>query len=306
MSLRARVVNSLYRHWLKPTIGPDLTVEGLRSRAQRLERLSGRPPRGTRINQLNLGTFVVEEIIPAAGPEDRTVLYLPGGGFVLRTPAVHRALVGRLCRQARASALLVFYRLAPENPFPAGLQDCVAAYRHLLERGIDPGTIVVGGDSAGGGMTLSLLLALRDQQLPLPAAAFTLSAVTDLRIHRDGTRTTNRDSDVMLSVEVSEGWHTTYVGGDPRRLYEPLVSPVLGDYSGLPPLLMQASSTEVLLDDTRNAANAAVAAGVNASVQVFTDVSHVWHIIPHLPEARRALTEISNFIRYHTAPKGFT
>jgi acetyl esterase/lipase len=149
-------------------------------------------------------------------------------------------------------------------------------------------------------MTLSTLLALRDRNIPLPAAAFTLSAVTDLRVHRNGTRTSNGALDVMLSFDVSEGWHTAYVSGNASRLSEPLVSPVLGDYRGLPPLLMQAGSTEVLLDDTRLAAERAREAGVECTVQIFPDVPHVWHIVAALPEARRALSNVAAFIRQHT------
>ena len=280
----------------------DLTLEHLRSTSQRLERFSGRPPRGTTIIPMDLGWFRGEEIRPV-GPTGRTILYLPGGGFVLRTPAVHRALVGRLCRLACARALLVFYRLAPENPFPAGLEDCVTAYTHLLKSGTKPGDIIIGGDSAGGGLTLSTLLALRDRGIPLPAAAFTLSAVTDLRVHREGTRTSNGAADSLLSFDVSEEWHTAYVDGDPQRLSEPLVSPVLGDYAGLPPLLMQASTSEVLLDDTRLAAQRAREADVDCTVQLFDGVAHVWHIVRQLPEASRALRKVSSFIRQHT-PNG--
>ena len=298
-SVRARALNSAYRYGFKSMFQRDLTLERLRSTSQRLQRFSGRPPRGTTVIPVDLGSFRGEEIWPVATP-NRTILYLPGGGFVLRTPAVHRALVGRLCRLADARALLVFYRLAPENPFPAGLEDCVTAYKHLLSSGTSAANIIIGGDSAGGGLTLSTLLALRDRGIPLPASAFTLSAVTDLRVHREGTRTSNDAADSLLSFDVSEEWHTAYVGGDETLLSDPLVSPVLGDYTGLPPLLMQASTTEVLLDDTRLAAQRAGEAEVQCTVQLFDGVAHVWHIVPQLPEARRALRKVSSFIRQHT------
>jgi acetyl esterase/lipase len=298
-SLRARAVSTVYRYGFKPTFRHDLTVELMRRRMQRIERIAPPPPRGTHITRVDLGSCFGEEISPRVPSARRTILYLPGGGFVMRTPKVHRALVGRLCRRARARALLVFYRLAPENPFPAGLEDSLRGYERLLSDGTSPADVVIGGDSAGGGMTLSMLLALRDRNIPLPAAAFTLSAVTDLRVHRNGSRTSNEARDALLSFDGSETWHTAYVGGEASRLSEPLVSPVLGDYQGLPPMLMQASSSEVLLDDTRLVADRARAAGVGVATQIFDGVPHVWHTVRQLPEARRALNNIAEFITHH-------
>jgi acetyl esterase/lipase len=298
------MLNTAYRYGFKSKFQQNLTLERLRSTSQRLERFSGRPPRGTIINPVDFGSFRGEEIRPTM-PAGRTILYLPGGGFVLRTPAVHRALVGRLCRKSHAQALLVFYRLAPEDPFPAGLEDCVTAYQHLLNSGTKPADIIIGGDSAGGGLTLSTLIALRDRAIPLPAAAFTLSAVTDLRVHREGTRTTNAAADSLLSFDVSEEWHTDYVSGHEEQLSDPLVSPVLGDYAGLPPLLMQVSTSEVLLDDTRRVAERALEANVDCRVQLFEGVPHVWQIVAKLPESRRALRKLSWFIREHTSGGGY-
>jgi epsilon-lactone hydrolase len=298
-SIRARMMNGAYRYGFKPVFTQDLTPYRLRSTARRLERFFGRPPRGTIITAVDFGAFVAEEVRTATLPQ-RTILYVPGGGFVLRTPRIHRALVGRLCRGAGAKALLVFYRLAPENPFPAGLDDCITAYEHLLDTGTSPAEIVIGGDSAGGGLTLSTLLALRERGIPLPAAAFTLSAVTDLRTHRDGTRTSNAVVDPVLSFDISEDWHTAYVGGDESLLSDPLVSPLLGDHAGLPPLLMQASTTEVLLDDTRLLAQRAGRAGVDCTVQLYEGLPHVWHVVRPLPEARTALGKVSAFIKDRT------
>jgi epsilon-lactone hydrolase len=301
-SVRARMVNTAYRYGFKSVLTRDLTVERLRGAAQRLQRFSGRPPRGTSIIPVDLGAFTAEQVRPPSLPESATsqriILYLPGGGFIVRTPKIHRAFVARLSQEADAEALLVYYRLAPEHPFPAGLDDCVAAYRHLLEIGTNPADIVIGGDSAGGCLTLSTLLALRERGMPMPAAAFTLSAITDLRIHRDGTRTSNDGADAVLSFDVSEDWHACYVGGDESLLSDPLVSPVLADYAGLPPLLMQASTTEVLLDDSRLVAQRAGEAGIDCTLQLFEGVPHVWQVVRPLPESRSALRKISTFINH--------
>jgi acetyl esterase/lipase len=167
-----------------------------------------------------------------------------------------------------------------------------------------PTSIVIGGDSAGGGLTLAALIALRDRGVPLPAGAFTISAVTDLRNHTNGSRTTNRDLDPLLSIDGSERWHLYYVAGDECALRNPLVSPVLGDFTGLPPLLLQASTTEVLLDDSRLVADAARAAGVRCELELFDGVAHVWQMIPLLPESRRAVRSIGDFVRIHTRPRG--
>jgi acetyl esterase/lipase len=299
-SPQAQAVNLIYRRWFKPKFQRGHTVHSLRRLAQRLEWLAGRPPRHTRRTTIDLGRCAGERISVAGYEPRRVVLYLPGGGFVLRTPAVHRALVARICREARAEALLTFYRLAPEHRFPAALDDCVAAYERLLEEGHSPAGIVVGGDSAGGCLTLATLMVIRDRGLPRPAAGFTLSAVTDLRVHVNGSRTTNERLDPMLSFDQSEKWHRHYVGDRLELLNDPRVSPLLGDFGALPPLLMQASTTEVLLDDTRIAAERAREAGVDCSLQLFPGLSHVWQIVPQLPESRQALRNLAAFIRQHT------
>lgn len=299
-SAQARALNGVYRRWFKPRFQRVHSVESLRRLARHLEWLAGRPPRGTRITPVDLGRFTAEWVSPRRSTSSRMLLYLPGGAFVTRTPVLHRALVGRICRAAQAKALLTFYRLAPEHQFPAGLEDCVMAYSHLLAQGANPSNIVIGGDSAGGNLTLATLMALRDRGMPLPAAGFTLSAVTDLRAHLNGTRTTNDALDPMISFAQSDAWNRIYVGDDLERLNDPLVSPVLGSFAGLPPLLMQASLIEVLLDDTRMVAARASHAGVECSLQLFDGLAHVWQMVPSLPESRQALRQIAVFIARHT------
>jgi epsilon-lactone hydrolase len=298
-SVRARAANLVFRRCFKRTFERGHSVESLRSLVQRFDRHAARPPRGISTIRLELGDFEAERIATPHARGDRVLLYLPGGGFVARSPALHRGLVARICAEAQAEALLAFYRLAPENPFPAALEDCVAAYHHLLEQGSSPSGVVIGGDSAGGCLTLATLMALRDRGTPLPAAAFTLSAVTDLRSHANGSRTENRLQDPVLSIDHADKWHRYYVAHEEFSLTDPLVSPVLGDFSGLPPLLMQASTTEILLDDSRLAAAAACAAGVDCTLELFHGVAHVWHALPYLPESRRAVRSIGSFVRAH-------
>lgn len=304
-SARARAVNLAFRHSVKRSLGGDTSVESLRRFAHRFDGVIGSAPRGVRARQMDRGEFTAEWISTSdaacASMSSRVLLYLPGGGFVIRSPGLHRAMVARISRAARADAMLTFYRLAPEHPYPAALDDCVAAYQYLLDEGVHPSRIVIGGDSAGGCLTLTTLMALRDRGVMLPAAAFTLSAVTDLRGHHNGSRTDNARSDCVLAIGDSERWHGYFVGDQLDRLADPLVSPVLGDFTGLPPLLMQASTSEILLDDSTLAAERAREANVDCRLELYEGVNHVWHALAWLPEARRAVRSVGAFIRHHTA-----
>jgi acetyl esterase/lipase len=219
----------------------------------------------------------------------------------MRSESIHRAFVARLSEEADTPAVLTFYRLAPEHPFPAALDDCVAAYQHLLASGTEAEDVVFGGDSAGGCLVLATLIALRDGGEPLPAGAFMLSPITDLRNHRDGSRTFNRHSDSMLTMDSAETLHAHYVGQSEAALSNPLVSPMLGDLGGLPPLLFHASSSEILLDDSVVAARRAREAGVDCELEIFKGVPHVWHAIPLMPESKRALNGLGEFIRRATS-----
>jgi monoterpene epsilon-lactone hydrolase len=300
-SVPARAVNLAFRYTVKPTFRRSGSVQGLRRLALRFDRIAGRPVRSAALRDVDVGRYTATRISTPRAERGRTLLYLPGGGFVLRTPAVHRALVARICLEAHADALLAFYRLAPEHPFPAALDDCVAAYQYLVDEGTSPSRIVIGGDSAGGCLALATLMTLRDRGAALPAGAFTMSAVTDLRGHHHGSRTTNRDLDPVLSLDDSDRWHRYYLGDNPAGLSDPRVSPVLGNFTGLPSLLMQASTTEILLDDTRLAAERAREAGVECSLELFPGMTHVWQMVPRLPESRQAVQSIGAFIRHHTS-----
>jgi acetyl esterase/lipase len=231
---------------------------------------------------------------------DRVVLYFPGGAWVMRTPHGHRRVVAKIANAANANVLLVFYRLAPEHPFPAALEDCIEAYATLLGQGIDPSRIVIGGDSAGGNLTLATLLALRDQGQPGPAGAITLSAATDMDDVVSGTEFSREDLDPNLPAppeEFDNDPRLLYVAGD-KELYEhPYVSPLRGNLEGLCPMLLQVGGSEWLLQQSTQFAKRAREAGVNAEAEVWEGQPHVWHIMPY-PEAGRAIEHLSDFIRY--------
>jgi acetyl esterase/lipase len=222
-------------------------------------------------------------------------LYLPGGGFVFPASSFHYKVLNEMAGQLHARGMMVNYRLAPEYPFPAGLEDAVAAYRYLVEeQGVPPNEIVIAGDSAGGGLSLSLLLSIREQGLPMPLCACVFSPFTDISFSSPSMKY-NRWLDPMLPTGERMSSLEIYVGDTP--VDHPLVSPVHASYEGFPPILAQVSSTETLLDDTLRAARNARAQDAKFEVEVWHGMPHVFQIIPYLPESRRALRHAVEFIK---------
>ena len=232
--------------------------------------------------------------------EDAALLHLHGGGFVAGSAQGYRGLVGELARATGVTGYIVDYRLAPEAPFPAAVQDAVAAYQALLARGLAANRIVLSGDSAGGGLVVSALIALRDAGTPLPAAALVISPWADLT----GTapsRTTKAAADPSLTSAGLDAVAPHYLSGTPAT--HPLASPVYADLTGLPPLLIQVGSTEVLLDDAIRLAGVAGSANVAVRLEVWPEMPHVWHTFHFmLEEGRRAIAAAGDFLR--TALKG--
>ena len=242
---------------------------------------------------------VPSEWITAPGADEgRVVLYFHGGGFVFGSMRTHRVMLAHLSRAAKARVLGLDYRLAPENPFPAPIEDALAAYRWLLDQGIDPKKITLAGDSAGGGLVLSSLVAIRYAGLPMPAAGIPISAWTDMEA-TGKSMTTNAEADTWVDRDGLLNIAKVYLNGkDPRA---PLASPLHADLRGLPPLLMQVGGVEVLLDDTTALAERAKEAGVSVEVEVWDDMPHVWHTFaPILPEGEKAIDRIGEFVLQHT------
>ena len=237
-----------------------------------------------------------EWLIPQGSPPDQALLYLHGGGFVYGVTPQHIEMVAYLARTMGIRALIVDYRLAPEHPFPAALDDCAAAYRWLLRQGIAPHNTVVAGDSAGGNLALTTLMKLRAGGEPLPAAAACLSPVADLTERRSPARL----RDPLLPLRALRFYNTSYVArGDART---PLISPVYGDWHGLPPLLIHAGAEELLLDDAARIAEVARAAGVDVRLETYPRMWHVWQIFLALPQAVESLDDIARFLRSHLSP----
>lgn len=237
-----------------------------------------------------------EWFTPQDSPQDQVLLYLHGGGFVFGLSDMHRDMVVSLARRMSTRVLMVDYRLAPENPFPAPLDDCVTAYRWLLKQGIPAHRIVIAGDSAGGNLTLTLLMRLRDSSDPLPAAAACLSPVTDLS--GKGEFLTDFH-DPLLHPKAARFYNTSYVAhNDPHN---PLISPVLGDWHGLPPLLIHAGEDEILRHDAIRAEALAREAGVEVRLEIYPRMWHVWQLYPTLPQTSQSLDDIARFLTLQLA-----
>ncbi len=240
---------------------------------------------------------VPAEWVTAPGADAaRTILYLHGGGYVLGSIAIHREMCGRLSRASGARVLVVDYRMAPEHPHPAAVDDAVAAYDWLLAQGTDPGSITIAGDSAGGGLTAATLVALRDQARPAPAAGVMISPWTDLAITGESI-TTRASLDPMITGGTGVGnMASLYLGGKDAKT--PLASPLYADLKGLPPLLIQVGTSEVLFDDSTRFDAAARAAGVDVTFEAWNEMVHVWHLFAGLvPEGQEAIERIGAFVR---------
>lgn len=242
--------------------------------------------------------FGGEWVTTDASAPERVILYLHGGGYVSGSPATHAPITARLAKEAEARVFALDYRLAPEHPFPAQIEDAWATYWWLLtEQGVKPAQITVAGDSAGGGLTIALLLALRDAGVPLPAGAICLSPWLDLTLS-GSTMTTNEPTD-YLNFDVLHVSAQMYANGYDLR--HPLISPLYANLAGLPPLLIQAGSAEMLLDDSRRFALRAREAGVDVQLEVWEHMVHVWHFTWLLePKARQAVAQIGRFVRHLT------
>jgi acetyl esterase/lipase len=240
-----------------------------------------------------------EWIIAPESQENRVILYLHGGGYLFGSARTHRVMLAHMARAAKARVLALDYRLAPEIPFPAPVEDSVSAYRWLLAEGISAKKMVIGGDSAGGGLAVAALVALRAVGEPMPAAGVCISAWTDME-STGQSHTTNAESDPSVSKERLLKIAKVYLDG--KEPTAPLASPIHADLTGLPPLLLQVGSIEVLLDDSTLLKSRAKAAGVSVEMEVWDDMPHVWHhYAPILPEARKAIGRIGEFVLEHTA-----
>ena len=293
-----RGIDVVRAHLAKLPPSDLLTVAERRAQYERAEKAFPTPPE-VKVERVSAPVAPAEWLRPPGAAAGRVVLYLHGGGYVIGSPRSHRHLAAAVAAAGQASALLLDYRLAPEHPYPAAVDDATAAYRWLLDQGIAPGHIVIGGDSAGGGLTVATLLALREARLPLPAGGVCISPWVDLTFSGASYRTRAAVDPIVTRPGIDK-MARAYLGATSART--PLASPLFADLRGLPPLLIHVGSDEVLLDDAVQLADRAKAAGVDATLEVWDRMVHVWHwFLPMLDEAQSAVDGIGRFIRTRAA-----
>lgn len=252
------------------------------------------PAEDVRCQPVDAGGVSAEWISTPGVVEEHVIYYLHGGGYVIGSINTHREMASRLSRAAAARILLIDYRLAPENPFPTAVEDSVSGYRWLLSTGVNPAKVAIAGESAGGGLTVATLVALRDAGEPLPSAAVPVSPWVDMEALGE-SMTTKAEVDPIASRQDILMFAETYLGdADPRT---PLAAPLYADLRGLPPLLIQVGTAEVLLDDATRLADRARAAGVDVVFEPWEDMIHMWHFFPMLPEGQQAIDRIGEFVR---------
>lgn len=244
------------------------------------------------VSEIDAGGVPADWITVDASEADRVVLYFHGGGYVMGSRNTHRGLAARIAQAARARVLLPDYRLAPEHPFPAAVEDATTCWRWLVSEGHAPDHMAIAGDSAGGGLALATLLALKATGNPLPACAVGLSPWTDLEA-KGPTAEPGTVDDPMLTPEGLRSSGRQYAAAD---LLNPLAAPLHGDLKNLPPLLLQVGTREILLSDSTRFAEKAQAAGVEVTLEIEDGLIHVWHMFPDVPEAQRAIERIGVFI----------
>jgi len=269
----------------------DGTISAQRTRQEKSVRFFRLPKQIKTESFTEIGTPSEWITPPNAGTG--IILYLHGGAYALGSVNSHRELIARLALATNCKVLAINYRLAPENPFPAALGDSIRAYSWLLASGSKASQICIAGDSAGGGLAIATLLALQEQGMLLPAGVFCFSPWLDLTLSGDSV-IKNMHLDPILSAEILEKYVNYYVGNHSAN--DPLISPLFGDLSGLPPIHIQSGRNEILLDDSFRFYEGAVKAGVDVTLKIWDDMFHVFQLFSFFPETKESLMLVSEFV----------
>jgi len=302
-SLRSRlfVFALKHRHLLRfqlkrrAIVDWNTSMPKLRQEVEKGAGFFGKLPEKIEVSPVQIGDLYAEWIAPSNTAKDRVILYFHGGGYATGSCKAHRGIVAKFVNGSGIAALVFDYRLAPEHPFPAALDDSLAAYRWLLDQGIAPAHIVFVGDSAGGGLGLAALLALKDKNIPLPKAAVALSPWTDVKNTGESWQT-NAKVDTLSWKESQVVFSKYYAGDNDPGL--PWISPLYGDLRGLPPILIYVGGDETLLSDSTRFAEKAKEAGVDVTLRVGEGLFHCYPACsPLFPEAKQAMEEICTFIQ---------
>ncbi|MEP1355572.1 MAG: alpha/beta hydrolase [Tateyamaria sp.] len=298
MSLRSRILNPYLRLTEKPFLTRASNPAALRRSLEIKSRLSFHAPPGVNRAWHDLAGAPALHITPRETKCGRTLFYIHGGAHVFGSPSTHAAMLSNLAKRAGARAVLPRYPLAPEHPFPAAPDHCLAAYRALLASGVDPADLIIGGDSAGGNLVIALLADLCAAGGPLPAGAFALSPLLDLAFTGDSIRT-NAARDVVLPAARLQAAAHDYLNG--HSADDPRVSPLFADFTGAPPVWLAVWDTEILLDDSVRLADRLKAQNVKVDLSVARDLPHVWPLFHNLiPEAKTTLDQLAGWIKTQT------
>ena len=298
MSVRARLMRFLLRHTVKKQFEDFDDVPAFRERMMNSARLTPKVPDTVSVTPATISGVPCEWIEVENTDQDRVLMYLHGGGYVFGNLDSHRDIGWRLAEASGMRVLMVDYRLAPEHPFPAALEDATECYRWLMEEGIAPSRVAIGGDSAGGGLAVALLINLRNLGIPLAAACILLSPWTDLSMGGDSIAA-NATADPMLSGPILEKMANYYLGRRDRKA--PLASPLFGDLAGLPPMMIQVGSLEVLRSDAERLAGKIRDAGGEASLEVWSGMFHVFQVFAaRVPEGKKAILQLGEFLSNKT------
>lgn len=276
----------------------ETTVESTRKGLEQLAVMS-KIPDDISCEPVKINSIEGEWITAPGVKQDKVLLYLHGGAFVAGSIDTHRDLISRISRAGNIKVLAINYRLAPEHPFPASLMDAFNSYQWLIsEKDFNPKNIIIGGDSAGGTLTLSVLIKIRNEDQPLPKAAFCISPATDMTGSGE-SYTTKADVDPFLTPELGDLVSDNYLKDvDPKN---PLVSTLFADLHRLPPIYIQVGTSEILLDDSKKIAEKLEASGVDVELEIWEDMIHVFAAFASFaPESREAIEKIGDFIKKHT------
>jgi len=302
-SVKSKLFNFLMRnsHLLRGQLKKEVftmetSIEGFRDRCEKGASKYAKIPEGVEIRTQIIEGMKSEWLIPSGADTQKLILYVHGGGYVSGSCSDHRGFVSKFAKNTRVTNLVYEYSLAPEHPFPAAVNDSVRIYQWLLSFGLKPENILFAGESAGGGLCLALLLALKEKQIAMPAAAVAISPWTDLSCSSESYRTKNKVSPAPL-----DSWlvfRTHYAGNNP--IDYPLISPLFGDLQGLPPLLINSGEDDELFEDGQKFSVIAKAAGVEVTFRNGPGMVHCYPLMsPMFPEATKAMNDIVDFVQRH-------
>jgi epsilon-lactone hydrolase len=300
-SLKSRMFSFLIRNghlfrgkWKKEVFDFNTSIAEFRDRCEKGARRNGKIPDSIRVKQEKIGEMKAEWLIPEGAVPEKVIMYVHGGGYVSGSCSDHRGIISKFAANTGVKCLLFEYRLAPEHPFPAALEDSVFVYEWLLSAGFQPRQILIAGESAGGGLCLATLLALKERKLPMPVAAVAISPWTDLTCSSESYQTKNRVSPAPLN-----SWNVFskyYAGIHPAS--HPLISPLYGDLRGLPPLFINAGVDDELYLDGVKLALKAKNAFMEVHFRPGKDMIHCYPLMaPMFPEATEAMDEIADFVK---------